>query len=97
LIESSHPEQFSYRRVARGSYEPQKQIFAISSLLARIGAVRLAYKLLPAPPNLPPQQRAQIDALGPARNVRSLGRAIHPSSDTKCPVLTFPIASVSFP
>jgi pimeloyl-ACP methyl ester carboxylesterase len=66
LIESSHPEQFSYRRVARDSYEPQKQLFAVSSLLGRLGLVRLLYELSPAPPDLPPHQRAQIDALGPS-------------------------------
>ena len=66
LVESSHPEQFSYRRVTRDSYEPQKQVLAVASQLARIGVVRLLYKLTPAPPGLPPQQRAQIDALGPS-------------------------------
>ena len=66
LIESSHPEQFSHRPEARDSYEPQKQIFAVASLLARLGLVRLLYKLDPAPPDLPPQQRAQINALGPS-------------------------------
>jgi pimeloyl-ACP methyl ester carboxylesterase len=66
LVESSHPEQFSYRPVARDSYEPQKQIFAVTSLLARIGVVRLLFNLFPAPPELPPQQRAQIDALSPS-------------------------------
>ena len=66
LIESSHPEQFSYRRATRDSYEPQEQIFAISSLPARIGAVRLLYELFPAPPTLPQRQRAQIDALSPS-------------------------------
>jgi pimeloyl-ACP methyl ester carboxylesterase len=66
LVESSHPEQFSYRPVARDSYEPQKQIFAVTSLLARIGVVRLLYMLIPAPPELPQQQRAQIDALSPS-------------------------------
>ena len=66
LIESSHPQQFSYRRATRDSYEPQKQIFAFSSLLARIGAVRLLYELYPAPPDLPQRQRAQIDALSPS-------------------------------
>jgi pimeloyl-ACP methyl ester carboxylesterase len=66
LVDSSHPEQFSYRPVARDSYEPQKQIFAVTSLLARIGVVRLLYKLSPAPPELPQQQRAQIDALTPS-------------------------------
>jgi pimeloyl-ACP methyl ester carboxylesterase len=66
LIESSHPEQFSHRPEAWDSYEPQKQIFAVASLLARLGLVRLLYKLDPAPPDLPPQQRAQINALGPS-------------------------------
>ncbi len=66
LVESSHPEQFSYRPVARDSYEPQKQIFAVSSLLARLGVVRLLFKLIPAPPELPHQQRDQIDALSPS-------------------------------
>src|ERR687893_3305360 len=59
LVESSHPDQFSYRQVARDSYEPQKQIFAVASLLARIGVVRLLSNLIPAPPELPHHQRAQ--------------------------------------
>jgi pimeloyl-ACP methyl ester carboxylesterase len=66
LVESSHPEQFSHRPVSRDSYEPQKQIFAVTSLLARLGVVRLLYKLSPAPPELPQHQRAQIDALSPS-------------------------------
>jgi pimeloyl-ACP methyl ester carboxylesterase len=66
LVESSSPEQFGHRPVARGSYEPPKRTFAVASLLARIGVVRLLYNLFPAPPDLPPQQRAQIDALGPS-------------------------------
>src|SRR5918998_775538 len=64
LVESSSPEQFGHRAVARDIYEPQR--FAVASLLARLGIVRLLYKLSPAPPDLPPQQRAQIDALGPS-------------------------------
>jgi pimeloyl-ACP methyl ester carboxylesterase len=66
LIESSSPEQFGYRRAARDSYQPQQQAFAVSSVLARIGVVRLLYYFFPAPPELPPQQRAQIDALSPS-------------------------------
>ena len=66
LVDSSQPDQFSYPPVARDSYEPQKQMFAVSSLLARLGVVRLLYKLSPAPPELPQQQRAQIDALSPS-------------------------------
>jgi pimeloyl-ACP methyl ester carboxylesterase len=64
LVESSQPDQFSHRPEARDSYEPQK--FAVSSLLARLGVFRLLYKLIPAPPELPQHQRAQIDALSPS-------------------------------
>jgi pimeloyl-ACP methyl ester carboxylesterase len=66
LIESSSPEQFGHRSVARGSYEPPTRRFAVASVAARLGLVRLLYELVPAPPDLPPQQRAQIDALSPS-------------------------------
>jgi pimeloyl-ACP methyl ester carboxylesterase len=66
LIESSHPEQFSRLSEARDSYEQTKRLYAVASLLARIGVVRLLYKLIPAPPELPQHQRAQIDALSPS-------------------------------
>jgi pimeloyl-ACP methyl ester carboxylesterase len=66
LVDSSQPDQFSYQPVTRDSYEPQKQIFDVASLLARLGIVRLLSKLDPAPPELPQQQRAQIDALSPS-------------------------------
>ena len=64
LVDSSQPDQFSYQPVARDSYKPQN--FAVASLLARVGIVRLLSKFAPAPPELPHQQRAQIDALGPS-------------------------------
>ena len=66
LVESSQPDQFSHQPVARDSYEPQKQIFAVASLLARLGVVRLLLKLDPAPPELPQHQRAQIAAFSPS-------------------------------
>jgi pimeloyl-ACP methyl ester carboxylesterase len=75
LVDSStDPDQFSPRPEARDSYEPQKQSFAVVPLLvrlgvslpARLGVVRLLSKLDPASPELPPQQRAQIDALTPS-------------------------------
>jgi pimeloyl-ACP methyl ester carboxylesterase len=65
LIESSHPEQFSRLPEARDSYEQTKRLYAIGTLLARIGVVRL-FNLSPAPPELPHQQRAQIAALNPS-------------------------------
>jgi pimeloyl-ACP methyl ester carboxylesterase len=74
LVESSHPEQFSYRSVARDSNEPQERAPSVVprlarlgvSLLARVGVVRLLSELDPASPELPPRQRAQIDALTPS-------------------------------
>src|ERR671913_967460 len=75
LVDSStEPDQYSQRSEARDSNEPQKQSFAVVpqlaqlgvSLLARLGVVRLLSKLDPASPELPPQQRAQIDALTPS-------------------------------
>ena len=58
LVESSSPKQFSQQPTTRDSYEPQNQIFDVVSLLARIGIVRLLFKLDPVPPELPQQQRA---------------------------------------
>jgi pimeloyl-ACP methyl ester carboxylesterase len=75
LVDSStEPDQFSQRPEARDSHEPQKQAFAVVPLLvrlgvslpARLGVVRLLSKLDPASPELPQQQRAQIDALTPS-------------------------------
>ena len=75
LVDSStDPDQFSQRPEGRDSYEPQKQSFAVVpqlvrlgvSLPARLGVVRLLSKLDPASPELPQQQREQIDALTPS-------------------------------
>jgi len=75
LVDSStEPDQFSQRPEARDSHEPQKQTFAVVprlarlgvTLPARLGVVRLLSKLDPASPELPQQQRAQIDALTPS-------------------------------
>ena len=75
LVDSStDPDQFSQRPEARESNEPQEQRSAVGSQLvrlgvslpARLGIVRLLSKLDPASPELPPQQREQIDALTPS-------------------------------
>ena len=75
LVDSStDPDQFSQRPERRDSYEPQKQRMALVPLLvrlvvslpARLGVVRLLSMLDPASPQLPPQQREQIDALAPS-------------------------------
>ena len=66
LVDSSSPKQVSHQPVTRDSNEPQKQTFAVVPRLARLGVVRLLFKLDPASPELPSQQRAQIDALTPS-------------------------------
>jgi pimeloyl-ACP methyl ester carboxylesterase len=75
LVDSStDPDQFGQRPEGRDRYEPQKQSFAVVPLLvrlgvslpARLGVVRLLSKLDPASPELPQQQREQIDALTPS-------------------------------
>jgi pimeloyl-ACP methyl ester carboxylesterase len=74
LVDSTSPKQVSHQPVTRDSNEPQKEIFAVIpqlarlgvSLPARLGVVRLLSKLDPASPELPQQQRAQIDALTPS-------------------------------
>src|SRR5918995_2078470 len=74
LVDSSSPKQVSHQPVTRDSNEPQRQSFAVVprlvrlgvSLPARLGVVRLLSKLDPASPELPQQQREQIDALTPS-------------------------------
>ncbi len=74
VVSSTELDQFSHQPKARDSNEPQEQSLALVprlaqfgvSLLARLGVVRLLSNLTPAPPELPPQQRAQIDALAPS-------------------------------
>lgn len=71
---STGPDQFSRRPEAREGHEPREQQSAVVSQLvwlgvslpARLGVVRLLSGLDPASPDLPPQQRAQIDALTPS-------------------------------
>ena len=75
LVDSpTEPDQLSQRPEGHDSNEPQKQSFAVVpqlvrlvvSLPARLGVVRLLSTLDPASPELPPQQREQIDALTPS-------------------------------
>jgi pimeloyl-ACP methyl ester carboxylesterase len=65
LVDSSHPEQFTRLPDGQENYAEARRLFAIAPLVARIGVVRL-FELLPAPPGLPPQQRAQVEALNPS-------------------------------
>ena len=61
LVDSSHPEQFTRSPEGRAMYEQIRRLGAILPLLTRLGVIRLS-NFYPAHPDLPPQQRAQIEA-----------------------------------
>jgi pimeloyl-ACP methyl ester carboxylesterase len=61
LVDSSHPEQFTRSPEGRAMYEQTRRLGALIPFLTRIGVIRLT-NYFPAHPDLPPQQRAQIEA-----------------------------------
>src|SRR5215217_6196876 len=61
LVDSSHPEQFTRSPEGRAMYEQINRLGAVIPWLTRLGVIRLT-NYYPAHPDLPPQQRAQIEA-----------------------------------
>jgi pimeloyl-ACP methyl ester carboxylesterase len=61
LVDSSHPEQFTRSPEGRAMYERTRRIGAVIPWLARLGIIRLT-NFYPAHPDLPSQQREQIEA-----------------------------------
>jgi len=61
LVDSSHPEQFTRSPQGRAMYEQTRRMGAVIPWLTRLGVIRLT-NLYPAHPDLPPKQRAQIEA-----------------------------------
>jgi len=61
LVDSSHPEQFTRSPQGRAMYEQNRRIGAVLPWLTRLGVIRLT-NFYPAHPDLPSQQRAQIEA-----------------------------------
>src|SRR5215211_7256173 len=61
LVDSSHPEQFTRSPEGRAMYEQTRRIGAFIPWLTRLGVIRLT-NFYPAHPDLPSQQRAQIEA-----------------------------------
>lgn len=64
LVDSSHPEQFT-RSEGRKYYEPTRRVVSVAPWLARLGVIRL-FNLNPAPQDLPPKQRAQVEVFNPS-------------------------------
>src|SRR5215218_3039569 len=61
LVDSSHPEQFTRSAEGRAMYEQTRRMGAFIPWLTRLGVIRLI-NFYPAHPDLPSQQRAQIEA-----------------------------------
>ena len=61
LVDSSHPEQFTRSEEGRAMYEQNRRMGAFIPWLARLGVIRLT-NFYPAHPDVPAQQRAQIEA-----------------------------------
>jgi pimeloyl-ACP methyl ester carboxylesterase len=61
LVDSTHPEQFTRSAEGRAMYEQARRLGAVIPWLARLGVIRLT-NFYPAHPDLPPQQREQIEA-----------------------------------
>jgi pimeloyl-ACP methyl ester carboxylesterase len=61
LVDSSHPEQFTRSPEGRAMYEQTRRMGAVIPWLTRLGVIRLI-NFYPAHPDLPSQQRAQIEA-----------------------------------
>ena len=61
LVDSSHPEQFTRSPEGRAMYEQIRRMGVFIPWLTRLGIIRLT-NFYPAHPDLPPQQRAQIEA-----------------------------------
>ena len=61
LVDSSHPEQFTRSPQGRAMYEKTRRMGSIIPWLTRLGVIRLI-NFYPAHPDLPSQQRAQIEA-----------------------------------
>src|SRR5215216_2134887 len=61
LVDSTHPKQFTRSPEGRAMYEQIRRLGAVIPFLTRLGVTRL-FNVYPAHPDLPPQQRAQIEA-----------------------------------
>src|SRR5215204_6411994 len=61
LVDSSHPEQFTRSPEGQAMYEKTRRMGAVIPWLTRLGVIRLT-NFYPAHPDLPSQQRAQIEA-----------------------------------
>jgi pimeloyl-ACP methyl ester carboxylesterase len=70
LVDSSHPEQFTREPEGRAMYERARRLTALVPFFTRLGVIR-ASNFFPPHPDLPPQQRVEIEAFN--SSTRHLG------------------------
>jgi pimeloyl-ACP methyl ester carboxylesterase len=73
LVDSSHPEQFTRSPEGRAMYTQTRRLGSVLPLFTRLGVIRLS-NYFPAHPDLPPHQRAQIEAFN--SSARHLSTAV---------------------
>ncbi len=73
LVDSSHPEQFTRSPEGRAMYEKPRRMGAVIPWLTRLGVIR-STNFYPAHPDLPAQQRAQIEAFN--SSTRQVGTTV---------------------
>jgi pimeloyl-ACP methyl ester carboxylesterase len=86
LVDSSHPEQFTRSPEGRAMYEQIRRMGAVIPFLTRLGVIRLTNRL-PAHPDLPPQQREQIEAFNSStRQVATTAKEFSATPETSAQV-----------
>jgi pimeloyl-ACP methyl ester carboxylesterase len=86
LVDSSHPEQFTRSPEGRAMYEQTKRLGTVLPLLTSLGVIRLT-NFYPAHPDLPPQQREQIEAFNSStRQVGTTAREFRATPETSAQV-----------
>src|SRR5215210_3880770 len=86
LVDSSHPEQFTRSPEGQAMYEQTNRLGAVLPILTRLGVIRLS-NFYPAHPDLPPQQRAQIEAFNSStQQVSTTAQEFRATPDTTAQV-----------
>jgi pimeloyl-ACP methyl ester carboxylesterase len=86
LVDSSHPEQFTRTPEGQAMYEQTNRLGTVFPFLTRLGVIRLT-NYYPAHPDLPPKQRAQIEAFNSStRQVATTAQEFRATPETSAQV-----------
>ena len=86
LVDATHPEAFTRSPEERALYEQTNRWGAVLPFLTRLGVIRLT-NYYPAHPDLPPKQRAQIEAFNSStRQVATTAQEFRATPETSAQV-----------